>query len=73
MAQFIESENLYIHSGNTVKALYFAVFLMNVSSLEFNFADFEIITLLQYTAKTFAWYLTSWKQFVREIRKINPT
>ena len=31
---------------------------MNVSSFEFNFVDFEFVTLSQYTAKTrFAWYL----------------
>ena len=46
---------------------------MNVDLLEFSFTDFEFVTLLQYMAKTFAWYLSSWKQFVREIRKINPT
>ena len=33
----------------TVKAIYFVVFPMNVSSLEFNFGDFE---LLHYTAKS---------------------
>ena len=42
----------------TVKALYFAGiifcgFPMNISSLEFHFADFKFVTLLQYTAKTF--------------------
>ena len=35
----------------TVKALYFMVFPMNTSLLEFNFADFEFVTLLQYTPK----------------------
>ena len=46
---------------------------MNVISLEFNFADFVFVTLLQYTAKMFTWYLISQKQFIREIRKLNPT
>ena len=46
---------------------------MNVSSLEFNFVDFEFVTLLQYMAKTLAWYLIFQKQLVREIRKINTT
>ena len=55
------------------RVLYFAVFPMTVSSLEFNFADFEFVTLLQYTAKMLTWYLILWKQFAREIRKINPT
>ena len=45
---------------------------MNVSWLEFNFQDFEFVTLLQYTAKTFPWYLILRKQFVHEIRKITP-
>ena len=53
--------------------LYFAVFPKNVSSLEFNFADFKLLrTLLQCTAKTFSWYLISQKQFMGEIREINP-
>ena len=46
---------------------------MNVISLEFNFGDFSFVTLLQYTIKMFAWYLISWKQFILEIHKINPT
>ena len=51
--------------------LYFAVFPMNVSSLEFNFADFELLYCYNpYTAKTFMGYLISRKQF---IHKINPT
>ena len=36
---------------------------MNVSLLEFNFVDLEFVTLLQYTAKTFAWYLILQTQF----------
>ena len=43
---------------------------MNISSLEFNFADFE---LLQCTAKMFVWFLILRKQFIREIHEINPT
>ena len=43
---------------------------MNVSSLEFNFADF--VTLLQCTAKMFAWCSISQKQFIRDLREINP-
>ena len=46
---------------------------MNDISLEFNFADFVFVTLLQCTAKMFAWYFISQKQFIREICKINPT
>ena len=46
---------------------------MNISFLEFNFVDFEFVTLLQCTTKTFAWYLISQKQFICEIHKINPT
>ena len=34
----------------TVKTLYFAVFPMNIISLEFNFVDFVFVTLLQCTA-----------------------
>ena len=45
---------------------------MNVISLEFNSTDFAFVTLLQCTAKMFAWYLISPKQFIREICKINP-
>ena len=57
---------------HTVKALYFPGimfwdFPMNVSSLEFNFADFELLHFLQCTAKMFAWYLISQKQLIREI------
>ena len=43
---------------------------MNINMLEFNFADFEFVTLLQYVTKTFTWYLILQRQFVREIRKI---
>ena len=43
---------------------------MNVIPLELIFGDFAFVTLLQCTAKMFAWYLISWKQF---IRAINPT
>ena len=46
---------------------------MNVISLEFDFTDFAFVTLLQCTAKMFTWYLISRKQFIREIREINPT
>ena len=53
--------------------IYFAVFPMNVIFLEFNFTDFAFVTLLQCTAKMFVWYLTSRKQFICEIREINPT
>ena len=31
------------------------------------------VTLLQYTAKMFAWYFISQKQFICEIREINPS
>ena len=53
------------HSGNNLGTgpvlfqyynvywVYFAVFPMNVSWLEFNFTDFEFVTMLQYTARTF--------------------
>ena len=61
----------YLYSY-TVKALYFVVFSMNVTSWEFNFADFVFIILLQCTAKMFVWYLISRKQFIQEIREINP-
>ena len=53
---------------------------MNVNSLEFNFADFELGTLLQYTAKMFTWYCRmlnvreylSWQfGFVRHSRYLN--
>ena len=70
----------YLLKACTVKALYdisrvlyFAVFPMNVSSLKFNFADFEFATLLQHAAETLAWYLILRKQFVHEICKMNPT
>ena len=56
----------------TVKALHLVVFPMNVTSWEFNFADFVFIILLQCTAKVFVWYLISLKQFIQEIREINP-
>ena len=46
---------------------------MNVMLLEFNFADFAFVTLLQSSAKMFVWYLILRKQFIRKIRKINPT
>ena len=46
---------------------------MNVSLLEFNIVDFEFVTLLQYKAKTFMWYLILRKQIIHEIRKINLT
>ena len=46
---------------------------MNVSSLEFNFSDFESVTLLQYNGQNVHVVFDSRKQFVREIRKINPT
>ena len=62
--------NDWYHCKSTVKALYFAFFPMNVTSLEFNFVDFEFVTLLQCRAQAFTWYLILWKQF---IRKINPT
>ena len=52
-----------------VDFIYFAVFPMNVILLEFNFADSE---LLQCSAKTFACYLISRKQFIHEICEINP-
>ena len=58
---------------NTVKALYFAVFPMNMISLEFNFEDFAFVTLLKCTAKMFVCYLISRKQVMREICEINPT
>ena len=59
----------------TVKALYSrvlcsAVFRVNLSSLEFNFADFELLHCYNALPKLFTWYLISRKQF---IRKINPT
>ena len=41
-------------------------------SLEFNFTDFAFVTLFQYTAKMFVWYLISRKRFICEIREINP-
>ena len=34
-----------------LRVLYPVVFPMNVISLDFNCADFEFVTLLQYTAK----------------------
>ena len=45
---------------------------MNISSLEFNFADFELLHYCnaQCTAKTVAWYLILRKQFIRKIREI---
>ena len=46
---------------------------MNVSLLEYNFVDFAFVTLLQCTAKMFAWYLILRKQFIHEIHEINPT
>ena len=39
----------------------------------FNFMDFAFVPLLQCTAKMFAWYIISGKEFIREIREINPT
>ena len=42
---------------------------MNISLLEFNFADFELLKLLQCNAKMFTWYSISRKQ---SIRKITP-
>ena len=45
---------------------------MNVILLEFNFTDFAFVTWIQCTAKMFAWYLISRKQFIRETREINP-
>ena len=56
-----------------MRVLYFAVFPMNTTLLKFNFQDLGFVTLLQYMAKMFVWYLSLRKQFVREIRKINPT
>ena len=48
---------------------------MNVSSLGFNFADVELLHCYIVTAKTFELqaYLILQKQFIREIREINPT
>ena len=37
---------------------------MNVISLEFNFADYAFVTLLQCTAKMFSRYLILQKQFI---------
>ena len=70
--------NDWYHCKSTVKALYFAFFPMNVTSLEFYFVDFEFVTLLDFEfvtllqcrAQAFAWYLILRKQL---IRKINPT
>ena len=64
-------------TGTTVKALYFTriifcVFLHECISLEFNFVDFAFVTLLQYTAKMFLWYLISRKPFIGNIHETNP-
>ena len=59
--------------SSTVKALYFLVLYLRIFPLEFNFTDFEFVTLLEYKAKMFTWYLISRKQFVRKIRKVSPT
>ena len=45
---------------------------MNVSSLEFNFVNFEFVTLLQCMTKMCEWYSISRKQFIHEIHKTNP-
>ena len=64
--------NSGVSKQHTVKALHFAVFPMNVISLGFNFVDFAFATVIQCTAKMFTWCLILRKQFIREIRKINP-
>ena len=44
---------------------------MNVSSLEFNFANLSCyIVTMHY--QTFTWYLISQKQLIREIGEVNP-
>ena len=46
---------------------------MNVSSLEFNFPNFELLHCYNALPKQSQWYLISWQQFIGEICKINPT
>ena len=50
----LSAHNKQMNLCSTVKALYFVVFPMNIISLEFYFADFALVTLLQCTAKMFA-------------------
>ena len=46
---------------------------MNVSSLEFDCADFELLQCYNALPKHWQWYLISWQQFISEICKIKPT
>ena len=52
--------------------LYFAVVHMNVRLLEFNFADFELYMVPMH-CQNVRMVLISQKQFMQEIREINPT
>ena len=59
-------------AANTIKAVYFAVFPMNVSSLEYNFADFELLHHHNALPKCLRGILFLRKEFIREICEINP-